>query len=116
MESVRSKIASTIIMPRDLRDLIKANEEEVVTLIYKILDQYYKGVTDEFMVDIQIKRACRKVDFFSSELLAYSTPEFSLRAWLWIGDTITEWIDILLEAEDYESATNLRKMLNCEYE
>lgn len=120
MIDIRSEIAATLIMPDFLKDIESDREDDtigayIISIIYKILDFHYRGVTDEFLSDLQIKRICRRIDSLSRELSSFAPAELNLNSWLWIGDTVTKWIEISVGAEKYEAATNLRKILNSEY-
>ncbi len=111
MVDIKQKIALTLEFPDFLREA-----EDSAEVAYKILDLYYKGVGEDFLSDIQTIRLGRKLKRYYGELRSQSSPEIFLRTSLWIGETVTKWINISLSVENYESATNLRKLLYEEYE
>lgn len=112
---IRKEIAKTIDIPDFLKELRNLGQQEVVEIVYKILDLYYRGVEPTFLEEKQISRLCRRIDWLSHELQKACEPKIYFKCWIWLGDTVTKWIDISLAVENYEAATNLRKLLNSEY-
>ena len=55
------------------------------------------------------------MDRISADLLGITPPYLHLQGWIWIGETIEEWIQLAIFEEEFESAANLRKLLNSEY-
>lgn len=117
MEQLKKEIADTVFLPTHLRDWKERQEIKDLAyhLVFEILNLYYLGVESSFLDNKKIKKTCRKIDDLNYELAEISTPQVNLQNWLWIGETIEMWIEFSLESEEYEVATNLRKLLNSEY-
>ena len=115
MNDLRSEIAETIKMPLFLIDLQSEYRDEVIAICYKILDYHYKGVQEEFLTDRQINRILHRVEILSIRLKDITDGSINLLSWIWINEVITKWIDLSLKYEEYEVATNLRKIINFEY-
>lgn len=116
MVDIKKEIAATIEMPDFIMVYRNLGYHEVVENVYKILDLYYRGVEPHFLTEGQILRLVKRISFFYRQLELNSTPEIYLCCSIWIGDTVTKWIKIAVAVENFESATNLRKLLNEEYE
>lgn len=115
MEALKEKISFTVQMPQFLDEFSHPNKEEIVNGYYNILDIYFGGVYSNFLPNNTIRRWCRRVDIISNELLEITPPVIHLNSWIWIGGVVELWIEYSLQAEEYEVATNLRKLLNSEY-
>lgn len=116
MQNLKTKIANSIQMPIFLIELRSEHRDEVIDIVYKILDSHYKGVTDEFLNASATNRLLYKIEWQTIRLKEIVTPETHLNCWMWIGDTVNKWIEYSLQEEAYEVATNLRKIINFEYE
>lgn len=117
MEELKSKIAATVFLPEHLREWQDHSDikDYAYKLAFDILNYYYKAVDREFLDNTRVRRICRRIDTLNGELIDITPPHINLQNWLWIGQTIELWIEYSLEAEEYEIATNLRKLLNSEY-
>jgi hypothetical protein len=115
MDGLKEGIARTILVPDFLHEWVDEYKDEVVSLTFQILDLYYRGVNKELLTNNQVKRLCRKIDRISADLLGITPPYLHLQGWIWIGETIEEWIQLAIFEEEFESAANLRKLLNSEY-
>lgn len=117
MEDFKKEIAATIEMPDFIKVYKNIGYHEVVDIVYKILDLYYRGVEESgFLCDTQVLRIVRRISFLYRQIEIKSTSEIFFSCSIWIGDTVTKWIKIAVKVENYEAATNLRKLLNEEYE
>lgn len=116
MSDFKNKIASTIFLPNFLKESLEPNTEDIIKLVFKILDLYHKGISEQnYMKPNMIWRVCSKIDHISMMLKDISSSDFYLQCWLFIGETVNEWISISIECEEFEVATNLRKLFNNEY-
>lgn len=115
MNDLRKEIADTIKMPIFLIDLKSEHRDEIVGISYKILDYHYKGVQDEFLNDKELNRILRRVESLSIRLREITDGNINLLSWIWINDVVTKWINLAINYEQYEVATNLRKIINFEY-
>lgn len=116
MEALRKEISTTVFVP-DFFNTIESFErrEEVVKCHFEIIDNYYQGIKPRFLSNGEVKRLCLKIDHLSYEALQMTPGDIHLLAWLWIGDMVEVWMQMAIELEEFEAATNLRKLLNSEY-
>lgn len=117
MDNLKREIANTILMPDFLKDWSGSESDKgwAYEIIYQILDLYYSAVKREVQTSAFVKRTCFRIDRSSYELQKLLTPNQYLQTWLWIGSIIEVWIDFAVELEEYEVASNLKKILNSEY-
>lgn len=115
MDELKMRIAGTIEMPNFLYNVDGPDKDLIIATAFKLLDLHYKGVEAAFMTDEQIRRVLRRVDSYDLKLRAYASPRVCLKTWIWIGQTVGEWINDAIELEEFEVATNLRKIINSEY-
>jgi hypothetical protein len=115
MQELKNDIADTIKMPIFFLDLNSVYRDEIIALAYKILDLHYKGVTDEFLQDRVINRTLRRIEDISMRLKELAEPDINLICWMWINEVVTKWIDFAIMYQEFETATNLRKIINFEY-
>jgi hypothetical protein len=111
MEILKQEIASTILMPDFLYGFRSEHKDVIVEKTWRILDAYFKCVDVGILSDRKIRFLQRKVWHLSSEITDLTPPHLNLQIWLWIGETIEKWIDFAVVDEEFESAANLKKML-----
>lgn len=112
----KEKVAETIKLPAFLKVPVFANKDEVIDMVWSILDFYFSGCKNEFLDDDDVYAICNCIDDMSELLGEITTSKLYLQCWLWIGETVNTWIDFAIQEELYEVATNLRKILNKEYD
>lgn len=115
MEALKQKISLTVQIPEFLDELKHPQRDEIVNGYYNILDIYFGGVYSGFLPNNTIRRWCRRIDTISNDLLEITPPQIHLNSWIWLGAVVELWIEYALQLEEYEVATNLRKLLNSEY-
>ena len=115
MDTLKSRIADSIKMPHHLYNLSSNFKDEIIAIAYKILDLHYRGVSEEFLSDSQINRVLSRIQFYSRKLKNICDTANYLQIWLWIGETTGNWLQWSIEEENFETATNLRKIINFEY-
>lgn len=115
--NLKVKIADTVFLPQHLRDWPEDLEIKdcAYHIAFDILNLYYLGISTKFMTNRQIKKTCYGIDSLTYDLAQMSPPHINLLNWIWIGETIEKWIQFCVELEEYEAATNLRKLINSEY-
>jgi len=111
MELLKEEIAKTVQMPDFLYDFQSEQKEEIVDKTWAILNLYFKCVDVGILNDRKIGYLQRRVWRLSSEITDITPPHMNLQIWLWIGQTIESWIDFAVVDEEFESAANLKKML-----
>jgi hypothetical protein len=112
MSELRKDIATTIYLPKHL-----TLSTEVVDIVYNILNVIYTyGVDTDIIPDKLVKEACKDVNSFQDELIDIVSANLHLTIWLWIGETVETWIEMAIKLEEFETATNLKKILECQYE
>ena len=117
MQRLNEKIADTIFIPKYLIDWnwpLK-KKDKAYDLIFEILHLYSLGVTQEFITGRRVEFICLKIDRLAKELADVSEAEIYLQDWFFIGQTIEKWLVFAIEEEEFEVATNLRKLMHSEY-
>lgn len=114
MGTLNERIASTIEIPGFLKSN-KVNTDIVIDVTYAILDAYFNCVSNDLKSDMDLLKLGLIIDKLSSDLSELANPQTNLQCWLWIGEIVTKWIDIAVDEEEFETAANLRKLLNNEY-
>jgi hypothetical protein len=117
MQRLKDKISHTIYIPQYLRqwDIDVDTRELVTNLIFDILDHFFRGVVPQFLHGRTIAAVCKKIDHLTYELSQLCDSQIYLQTWLFLGETIESWMQFAVEEEEFEVATNLRKILNMEY-
>jgi len=110
-------ISDTVFLPDFVRKWTSPNDikDRLSHIIFEILNYYYVGVCQDFLTNRQIKDVCYEIDELSFEITEISSPHINLQCWLFIGETVEQWIEFALLEEEYEVASNLKKILNSEY-
>jgi hypothetical protein len=117
MKDLKAKINKTVSTPEFLRQWqgpvdIKTRLAEIV---FEILTEYWSGVDTRVLDNREIKNICFEIDELTYEINEIATPQINLQCWLFIGQTIEDWIDFALADEEFETAANLKKILKSEY-
>lgn len=116
MEALVRQISSTIYVPDFLKDFQHPHKNDIVEMTFEILNFYYtSSINPEFLHNRKIKRICKDIDMMSQILCDMAPSEIYLNSWLWIGDTVETWIKMAEQLEEFEVASNLKKVLNSEY-
>ncbi len=117
MQELKTKISHTIYIPDYLRKwkCDNSTKDLATSILFEILDCYFKGVTGNYLSNRNVKILCNKIDDLSYEFSQITDPDIYLQNWLFIGQTIELWTDLAISLEEFEVATNLRKLLNNEY-
>ena len=116
MVQFKEKVAETVKLPNFLQTPTFANQKEAIDIIWSILDLYFTGCKNWFLTNDEVSATCDDIDDLSLVLADLIPSKMYLRCWLWIGETINKWISFAIEDELFEAATNLRKLLNQEYD
>ena len=118
MKELKLLISDTVFLPEFIREWTAPADlkDKVSNINFERLNLYYVGVSKEFLTNEHIKEICYEIDELSFEITDISTPNINIQCWLFIGETVEKWIEFSLLEEEYESASNLKKILNSEYE
>jgi len=118
MKGLKLLIGDTVFLPEFVREWTAPVDlkDKVSNIIFEILNLYYVGVSKDLLSNKRIKTICYQIDELSFEISEISTPHINIQCWLFIGETVEKWIEFSILEEEYESASNLKKILNSEYE
>jgi hypothetical protein len=117
MKDLKLQIGDTVFLPDFVREWNAPGDtkDRLSHILFEILNFYYCGVTNYFLSNRKIKDTCYEIDELSFEITEITTPHINLQCWLFIGETVEKWIEFALNEEEYETASNLKKILNSEY-
>ena len=119
MEDLQNEINLTIHLPDFLSEQKDIeNIDEIIKGYWKILNTFWRGVNEKFLSNTVIRNICMKIDWISDSILdnlPQDKKHIHLQSWIWIGNLIEIWIELAVLREEYETATNLRRILNSEY-
>lgn len=111
-QAYRKEVLKTIIKPDFLTNEMAFSIEEVSwRYTFNILNFFLEGVTPRILSDAKIKYICGFVTSEIEELSKSVDSKQLLMCWLHIGELIEDWIVLAEESEEYESASNLMKIL-----
>lgn len=108
MELLQNDIAETIIIPKTLRYLSAECQDQIWVLLNII---YTQCISDEFLSDRQILITELEIEEQSRDIKELCEPEDYFLIWQWIGKTCSKWLESSVKYQEFESATNLKKVL-----
>ena len=109
MQQLQNEIADTIIIPYHLKHLDTDCQDQIWILLNVI---YTQCICDEFLSEREVLIAQLEVDEQSYDIKELCSPEDFFLIWQWIGKTCSKWLKSAVEHQEFESATNLKKVLN----
>jgi len=89
----------------------KEHLNKQLQLIDQILYHFMDGISNVKLTQRKLQYVCLKIENVADELSSISTDKDMTYTWLWIGETINDWIDEALLLEEFESVINLKKIL-----
>lgn len=106
-----NKLLERVILPREVRVLPESVKNDVLTIIQDIYKFYLNCVTETYLTDEEINECNRFIDELESVLEMYVGFETSMIIIHSILETLNEWVELLIEWEQYESVVNLKKLI-----
>jgi hypothetical protein len=70
-----------------------------------------QGLDDEYMDSYELMISSETVLSIMDQISEVVIEENFLSIWIFFGSSIENWIETCVEYEEYESATNLKKLL-----
>ena len=108
----KKDVISTIVRPDFLDNTNSFSTEEISWRhTFNTLKLFSDGINTNILNESKIKYIC---DFINAEIEELSKSVDSkqlLMCWLYIGELVEDWVQMALELEEYESASNLMKIL-----
>ncbi len=83
--------------------------------VHNILYEYMIGLTEILISNSRIKQTCEEVQKLNDDMANSISDNDMMYCWLFIGEVVESWIDKAIELELFESASNLKKLLENEY-
>ncbi len=110
LNELKEEIAETIRLPKYLQTKVS---DEAHTSIWTILNIIYTSCIDDELLSERMT-TIYKIDI-SEEMLNLkdlTLPEDFLISTLWIEKTVRKWLDSCVNHEEFESAYNLKKLMD----
>lgn len=108
----KKEVMLTIIRPDFLNNTNSFSTEELSWRhTFNVLHLFLDGVGPRVLSDAKIKYICDFVNAEIEELSKVVDSKQLLMCWLHIGELVEDWVQMALELEEYESASNLMKIL-----
>lgn len=115
LEEISKEVAITLTV--DMPDLLnKLNiRKSVKDFVMDLLGEAFKisceCLDEDFVTQSDLRIASSTVLSLMDAISEVVTDENYLSIWIFFGTTIERWIEVCVEWEEYESATNLKKLL-----
>ena len=78
---------------------------------YNILCLFLDGISKEYLKKKNLNLIVKQIEHITYELDTFLDSKQLLMVWAWIGSEVDIWINLCLELEYYESAANLKKIM-----
>jgi len=117
INQLRSFAVKTIKQPGFLLDPNSALSIKnlVWNRVHNILYEYMVGLTEILISNSRIKQTCEEVQKLNDDMANSISDNDMMYVWLWIGETVESWIEKAIDLEEFEAASNLKKLLENEY-
>ena len=109
MELLQNDIADTISIPNSLRHL-EPDCQDAVWILLNII--YTRCIHEDFMSEREILVTQLEVEDQSEDIKKLCDPNDFFLIWQWIGTTCVKWLRSSIKHQEFESATNLKKVLH----
>jgi hypothetical protein len=83
--------------------------------VHNILYEYMVGITEILISNSRIKQTCEEIQKISDDMSNNISDNDMMYVWLFLGETVESWIEEAIELEEFECASNLKKLLENEY-
>jgi hypothetical protein len=83
-----------------------------IELVANIFYNYIDVVQDTILSDKEIAVVLEDINRVSGELCDILNSKDYLLTWIYIGDTVSDWQNKAVQLEEYEIASNLKKLFN----
>jgi len=115
LEQIKKEVAITLTvdMP-DLLDKLNIRNSArgyVMDLLSEAFKLVCQGLDDEYMDSYELMISSETVLSIMDQISEVVIEENFLSIWIFFGSSIENWIETCVEYEEYESATNLKKLL-----
>ena len=115
VEEIKKEVAITLTvdMP-DLLDKLNIRNSArgyVMDLLSEAFKLVCQGLDDDYMDSYELLISSETVLSIMDQISEVVVEENFLSIWIFFGSSIENWIDTCVEYEEYESATNLKKLL-----
>ena len=115
LEEIKKEVAITLTvdMP-DLLDKLNIRNSArgyVMDLLSEAFKLVCQGLDDDYMDSYELLISSETVLSIMDQISEVVVEENFLSIWIFFGSSIENWIDTCVEYEEYESATNLKKLL-----
>lgn len=117
LSTLRRKIAKSIKQPKFLIDPSSTLSTKNLTwnVVHNILYQFLDGVQPVVLSKSRVKFTCNEICKLSDDLSDVLSDKDIVYTWLFMGETVEEWIEWAIELEEFECAANLKNILSNEY-
>lgn len=109
MEKLQQEIAETIFLPKHLTSLITGECQDEIWILLNIL--YTECVDTEFLSDRMVFKTQLDFDNQSEIIKSICNPAEYFMIMVWITQTAEKWIQSAVLVDEFETATNLKKVL-----
>lgn len=84
--------------------------------VHNILYEYMVGLSEVTLPNGRIKQTCEEIQRLNDDMANSVSDNDMMYIWLYIGELVESWIEKSIELEEYESSSNLKKLLENEYQ
>ena len=115
LEEIKKEVAITLTvdMP-DLLDKLNIRNSAggyVMDLLSEAFKLVCQGLDDDYMDSYELLISSETVLSIMDQISEVVVEENFLSIWIFFGSSIENWIETCVKYEEYESATNLKKLL-----
>lgn len=120
LEEISKEVGITLTV--DIPHLLDSAKVKKSVRVYvnDILDEIFKivcqGLDEENMPEYDVFISSSTIFSLMDQVSQLVTESAFLTIWLFFGKTVERWIEVCVEYEEYESASNLKKILESDSE